>query len=193
MKLVLATRNKDKKRELAEMLADTDIEVVTLEEYPECPEVIEDGETFFDNARKKALEVAAFTGEMVLADDSGLVVDSLGGEPGVHSARYGKGDDSTYDDNIDRLLKELESKEDRSAYFICVAVIAKGDKVLFECEGRCYGTILHERKGAGGFGYDPVFYYEKAGLTFGEMKPEEKNKVSHRAKALESVKDYFNS
>ena len=145
----------------------------------------EEGSTFAENAQKKALTVARFSGEMALADDSGLVVDELGGEPGVHSARFaGPGADDRANNAL--LLKRLAGvpPEKRQAAFHCAMVLAFPDGRTFLVEETCRGRILDAPRGEGGFGYDPLFFYEPTGMTFAEMDPAAKNEVSHRGKAL---------
>src|SRR5947208_13252148 len=157
--LVLGTRNKKKCQEIHEILGDLPLELRDLTHYPQAPEVVEDGETFEANARKKAAELAKALGEWVLAEDSGLVVPGLNGRPGVHSARYAgrQGDDAA---NNARLVAELAPlpPDRRSAYYVCVAVLANpGGELLALGEGRCHGVMIAEPRGTGGFGYDPLF------------------------------------
>lgn len=185
MKLVIASGNPGKLREMKEMLADLPINVLSLKDYPQIGEIPETGSSFRENAALKAETVAKITGEWVLADDSGLEVDALGGRPGIYSARFageGAGDAA----NNAKLLQELKAigGHNRKARFRAVIAIAHpGHETLF-AEGECEGYITDKPQGSGGFGYDPLFYYPPAGLTFAQMTAEEKNKVSHRAKAL---------
>ncbi|MDH5299177.1 MAG: XTP/dITP diphosphatase [Desulfobulbaceae bacterium] len=181
--LVLATRNQGKIREFKELLTDTPIELKSLNDFGPIPEAVEDGETFDDNAYKKALFTAKVLGLPAIADDSGLVVDALDGAPGVRSARYA-GDKATDQDNIHKLLKEMAGKTNRSAAFKCVISIAVPSGPALTYEGRCEGEILTGQRGDGGFGYDPVFFYPPLGMTFAEIPLAEKNKISHRGKAL---------
>jgi len=184
-KLVLATRNRWKIREISAILDHLPLKVTGMEEYPSLPPVAEEGSTFAENAQKKALTVARFSGEMALADDSGLVVDELGGEPGVHSARFaGPGADDRANNAL--LLKRLAGvpPEKRQAAFHCAMVLAFPDGRTFLVEETCRGRILDAPRGEGGFGYDPLFFYEPTGMTFAEMDPAAKNEVSHRGKAL---------
>ncbi len=187
--ILLATRNPGKVREIKAILQDYGVEVVSLADYPDVPEVVEDGATFFDNAFKKAKEVSEATGMMVLSDDSGLEVDALGGRPGVFSARYGgkPGDDAA---NNEKLLKELEGvpEDKRTARFRCVMVLYHPSGKWISAEGSCEGKIALRPAGTGGFGYDPIFYLEQYGKTMAELTPEEKNRISHRAKALQALK-----
>ncbi|HEB50279.1 MAG TPA: XTP/dITP diphosphatase [Desulfobulbus sp.] len=181
--IVLATGNKNKVREFRELLRDSDIEIKCLDDYGPMPEPVEDGATFDDNAYKKAHHYARVLGLPCLADDSGLVVDALDGRPGVHSARYA-GEDASDWDNCEKLLAEMKDKSDRSAHFECVLSLATPGGPALTWEGRCDGEITTERRGESGFGYDPVFLSKDLGRTFAEADMEEKNRVSHRGRAL---------
>ncbi len=187
--LVLATRNPGKVREIKAFFSDLDLEVKGLDEFPEAPEVEETGKTFFENAFKKAREIALATGHMALADDSGIEVDALGGAPGVRSARYA-GENATDEENIRKLLKELEGvpPEKRTARFRCVMVVYHPSGHWFKAEGVWEGLIAMEPRGEEGFGYDPIFLIPELGKTAAEIPLELKNKLSHRAKALAEVK-----
>jgi len=190
MQIVLATRNGHKLREFREMFQGMDISVSGLDEFPGSPEVDEDGNTFAENALKKAAAIAAHTGRITMADDSGLEVDSLGGAPGIYSARYA-GEQGNDAKNNEKLLKELEGvlDENRGAQFHCViAIVAPGGRQEI-AEGICRGTIIHEGRGKQGFGYDPIFLYEPFGLTFSEMTAEQKNSISHRSRAIAALKE----
>jgi XTP/dITP diphosphohydrolase len=184
--LVVGTRNPKKREEILEILGACDVELRDLTHYPNAPEVVEDGATFEANARKKAAELASHLHEWVLGEDSGLVVPALNGRPGVYSARYaGKqgGDDA----NNARLLAELAPLPDdhRAAYYVCTAALADPTgQVRAMAEGRCHGVILRERRGAGGFGYDPLFLIPEYHQTFGELSARVKHALSHRARAL---------
>lgn len=187
MKVVLASRNKHKIAELQALLEKhiPEIEILSLDDVGFHDEIVEDGNNFEENAFIKA-RAAASTGYIGLGDDSGLSVRALGGEPGIYSARYAgeHGDDGA---NNRKLLKNLEDKDDRHAEFVCcIACVYPEDlsKGLF-CRGVTEGVIIDEYKGKGGFGYDPLFYYEPMGKTFAEMTAEEKNSISHRGKAIE--------
>lgn len=188
-KLVLATRNRDKVREIRQALEDLDINILSLLDFPEIPEIVEDGRSFEENALKKARAVAQFTGLPALADDSGLEVDYLGGAPGVLSSRFA-GEKATYEDNNLRLLGLLKGvpQEKRRARFRCVLALVDGDSTQV-VEGRCEGFITEEPKGEGGFGYDPIFYSPELGKTFAEVGSDLKNKVSHRGRALRKMKE----
>jgi XTP/dITP diphosphohydrolase len=181
--LVIATRNKGKIEEFKAFFSDFPIRMKSLNDFGPIPEPLEDGKTFEDNAYKKAHFTARVLGFPALADDSGLLVEALGGQPGVLSARYageGAGDEA----NIRKLLKAMEAVNDRRAAFECVIAIAvpRGPALIYE--GRCEGEITRNPSGRSGFGYDPVFYYQPLGKTFAEMNQEEKNRVSHRGKAM---------
>ena len=184
--LVLGTRNKKKCQEIHEILGDLSVELRDLTHYPQAPDVEEDGDTFEANARKKAAELAKALGEWVLGEDSGLVVPTLNGRPGVHSARYAgkQGDDAA---NNARLLAELAPLPDerRAAYYICTAAVSDpAGKVHAVVDGRCHGVIIKEERGTGGFGYDPLFLIPEYHQTFGELSARVKHALSHRARAL---------
>ena len=185
--LVIATTNQNKLKEFKEILKDLDIEIRSLADFGPIPEIIEDGATFDDNAYKKAHQTARILGLPTIADDSGLVVEALNGAPGVYSARY-SGEDATDEKNVTKLLSELKGVENRKAQFQCVLSIAVPSGPALTYEGSCQGTIIDEPRGENGFGYDPVFYFEEFDKTFAELSMEEKNKVSHRGKALAQVK-----
>lgn len=188
--LVIATRNKNKTREIRDLLKDFPIEVKALDDFGPIPEVVEDGETFDDNAYKKASLTARFLGLPALADDSGLVVDALDGRPGVHSARYA-GEDATDADRCAKLLREMEGASDRKARFECVISIAVPTGPALTYEASCEGVITEEPRGENGFGYDPVFYHPPLEKTFAESTMEEKSRVSHRGKALREFLEEF--
>ncbi|HSJ33714.1 MAG TPA: RdgB/HAM1 family non-canonical purine NTP pyrophosphatase [Acidimicrobiia bacterium] len=188
-RLVLATRNRGKVDEIRQIIAGWDLvdEVVADGEWDEVDET---GETLEANALLKARAVVEATGFPALADDTGLEVAALGGRPGVHTARYA-GPDATYDDNIDRLLSELGGASDRSARFVTVVALVFLDGSYHTAEGSIQGRIGEERRGSGGFGYDPVF--EVGGVTFAEMGVEAKNRLSHRAVALQRLGEWLRS
>jgi XTP/dITP diphosphohydrolase len=184
--LVVGTRNPKKREEILEILSDLGIEVRDLTAYPDTPEVVEDGATFEANARKKASELARHLGEWVLGEDSGLVVPVLNGRPGVLSARYAgqQGDDEA---NNQKLLAELAPLPDdrRAAFYVCTAALADpAGEVRAVVEGRCHGVITRERRGSGGFGYDPLFLIPEYHKTFGELSARVKHALSHRGRAL---------
>jgi XTP/dITP diphosphohydrolase len=188
--LVIATRNKGKTTEIRDMLKDFPVNIQNLDDFGPIPDVREDGLTFDDNAYKKASFTARILGLPALADDSGLIVEALGGAPGVHSARYA-GPNASDQDRCNKLLAEMAGIENRSAAFECVISIAVPTGPALTYEGRCEGIITEEAKGANGFGYDPVFFYPPLGKTFAELTLKEKGRVSHRGKALREVRDEF--
>ena len=184
--LVVGTRNPKKRQEILDLLGDMPLEVRDLTAHPDAPEVVEDGATFADNARKKAVELARHLGQWVLGEDSGLVVPALGGRPGVYSARYAgrQGDDEA---NNERLLAELAplSDDHRAAYYVCSAVLADpSGEVRAAAEGQCHGVLVRQRRGTGGFGYDPLFLVPEYHRTFGELSARVKHALSHRGRAL---------
>jgi len=190
LKVVLATNNPGKVREISEIMKPHGIEVVSLQDYSGLVEVEEDGDTFKDNAVKKALAACEHTGLIALADDSGLEVDYLDGAPGVHSSRFAGGEKDDAANN--RKLLELLSgvpEEKRTARFRCVVAIVDREGWIYTAEGTCEGIIATEPRGKGGFGYDPLFYLPEYGKTFAELEPEIKNKISHRARALDGALD----
>jgi XTP/dITP diphosphohydrolase len=188
--IVIATNNKGKTEEIREYLKDFPVDLKNLDDFGPIPQVIEDGETFDDNAYKKSSHTARITGLPALADDSGLVVEALDGAPGVHSARYA-GENATDEQLCDKLLKEMDGKDNRNAFFECVISIAVPTGPALTYEARCEGLITKKTTGENGFGYDPVFYYPKLDKTFAEMNLEEKGRVSHRGRALREIAGEF--
>lgn len=190
MKVVLATRNAGKVREIEDILAPHGFEVISLQEFPEIGEIIEDGSTFKENAMIKATTVAGYTGLIALADDSGLEVDALDGAPGIHSSRFAgeEKDDQANNRKLLELISDIPA-EQRTARFKCVVAIAEPDGWVHLAEGSCEGIIINEPRGEGGFGYDPLFYVPDYDKTFAELDPAIKNKISHRARALEGAVD----
>lgn len=188
--LVLATRNRDKGRELAAMLAGVVLRIRTLEEFPGAPDVAEDGETCEANAIKKAVSAARYTGLPAMADDTGLMVEALGGRPGVLAARYA-GEGATYEDNWKKLLRELQGVpwERRRARFVTVAALAGFGNQVEAVEGVLAGYITEAPTGTGGFGYDPVFWVPELGKTLAQISPADKNRISHRARAFLRLKE----
>ncbi len=186
--LIVATRNTGKLREIRRLCENHGIAVVGLENFPDIPDVIEDGDTFAANAIKKADTIAQLTGLPCLADDSGLVVEALDGQPGVHSARYA-GDDATDQDNNHKLLKEMENLPDslRRAAFCCVMALCVPGQPPKLFHGRVEGQILFEPRGTGGFGYDPLFMVLDYNQTMAELPLDIKNRISHRGQALRKV------
>ena len=192
MEILLATNNLGKVKEMKNILSDLGVEVFSLKDKGISIEVEEDGTTFEENSMKKACEVCKASNMICVADDSGLEVDYLNGAPGVYSARYG-GEGISDTDRYKILLKELEQveQEKRTARFVSVISIVYPDGEKYYVRGECEGYITTEAKGEGGFGYDPVFYSIDLNKTFGEATSDEKNKVSHRARALELLKRYL--
>lgn len=189
-KIIFATKNQHKMIEIRQILADLPYEVVSMEEVGVDIDVVEDGSTFEENALKKATEIAAVTGQIVLADDSGLVVDYMNGEPGIYSARFGGVDTSYGIKNqmiIDRLADAKE--EERTARFVCVIAASLPDGTTETVRGTIEGVIAYEEHGVNGFGYDPIFYVPEEGCTTAEMAPEKKNSISHRGNALRMMKE----
>jgi XTP/dITP diphosphohydrolase len=188
--LVIATGNPGKITEIQELLIGFPIEIKSLDDFGPIPEVEEDGETFDENAYKKASFTAKILGIPALADDSGLMVEALGGAPGVFSARYA-GENATDEQRIAKLLKAVKGKTNRKAAFECVLSIAVPSGSALTYEARCEGLIAEQSAGQNGFGYDPIFFYPPLKKTFGQMTLEEKSQVSHRGKALNELKQEF--
>ena len=185
--IILATHNKDKQAELSKALNSKDVNILSLEDFPNIGEIIEDGETLEENAFIKAHTVYGITGLPSISDDTGLEVDALNGEPGVYSARYA-GEDCSYMDNVNKILKNMSKVplDLRSAQFKTVIAFVS-NKMELVSEGSVKGLITKEPKGIGGFGYDPVFYVPEMMKTFAEMTMEEKNKISHRGQATRNI------
>ena len=188
--LVIATRNPGKTSEIRDLLKDFPVEIKNLDDFGPIPEVEEDGDTFDDNAYKKASFAAEVLGIPALADDSGLVVEALDGAPGVYSARYA-GENATDEQRCSRLLNELKTETNRKAAFECVISIAVPGGPALTYEGRCEGVIAEQPAGDNGFGYDPVFYYPPLKKTFAQLTREEKSRVSHRGRALGEIREEF--
>jgi XTP/dITP diphosphohydrolase len=188
--LVIATRNPGKTREIKQLLSGFAVTIKNLDDFGPIPEIEEDGETFDENAYKKASFASRVLGVPALADDSGLCVNALDSKPGVHSARFA-GPDATDAEKCRKLLEMMENAQDRSAAFVCVISIAVPTGAALTYEGRCEGEILREPAGENGFGYDPVFYYPPLKKSFAQLPAEEKNRVSHRGKALAEVREEF--
>lgn len=189
--IVLATTNKGKKKEFQKLLKNSPVEIKNLSDFGPIPEIIEDGETFDDNAYKKASLTARFLGYPAMADDSGLCVDALDGAPGVYSARYA-GENATDEDNVKKLLKDMEGKTNRNAGFKCIISIAVPTGAALTYEGECRGVLTTEPQGDNGFGYDPLFFFPEFNKTFAQLTPEEKGQVSHRGLALKQVTKEMN-
>ncbi len=189
MKLVLATKNPDKIREIKQLLADLPVEILTYKNVDYFPETIEDGNTLIENAQKKALEVRKATGLPSLADDTGLFVDYLNGKPGVYSSRFA-GENVTYKENRQKLLSLMKDAKnsERSAYFKTVAVYVDDKGKIHTATGICKGMIIEKERGINGFGYDPIFIPKGIDKTFAEMDNEQKNRISHRGVAFRKIK-----
>lgn len=186
--LVLATHNPDKQTEMNAVLSDLGLDVIGLDQYPEIDDIPENGTTLLENALIKARAVHLKTGFPALADDTGLEVDALHGAPGVYSARFA-GEDATYQDNVKKLLSVMAgvSRQNRTARFRTVVALIDSDTELWT-EGIIEGLITREQRGAGGFGYDPIFEAADTGKTFSEMSATQKNEISHRARALQKMR-----
>ena len=189
MKIILATKNQKKVEELKAMLTDLDVNILSLSDFPDIPEVEETGITFAENAELKSTAIARATGKIALADDSGLEVDALGGQPGVYSNRFA-GPGASDRDKYMRILELLDGVPDekRTARFRAAVAVStpNGDTTIVE--GSCEGQIAHEPRGDQGFGYDPIFYLPEFNKTMAELTPEAKNAISHRGKALRAAK-----
>ena len=190
MKIILATKNKGKIKDFEKLTEGMNIEVLSILDNIDFPDVVEDGKTFEENSAKKALEIAKYTGIITVSDDSGLCVDTLNGEPGIYSARY-FGENATDELNMEKLLKNLSNieKKDRKAHFVSVVSIAFPDGTVKSFRGETQGEILFEKEGNNGFGYDPIFYSYDLGKSFGLATIEEKKSVSHRGRAFEKLKN----
>jgi XTP/dITP diphosphohydrolase len=190
IRLILGSRNKKKLKEMLELLGDLPLELSDLTPFPHAPEVEETADTFVGNATLKATQLAPALNAWVIGEDSGLCVPALGGAPGIYSARYAgtHGDDQA---NNDKLLREMAhlAGDDRAAYYVSTAVLADpSGRVIAQVEGRCHGVIVAARRGTGGFGYDPLFLVPEHGKTFGELPPEVKQQMSHRANAFAELR-----
>lgn len=189
MKIILATKNKGKIKEFEKLTEGMNIEVLSILDDIDFPDVEEDGKTFEENSAKKAKEIAKYTGITTVSDDSGLCVDTLNGEPGIYSARY-SGENATDESNMEKLLKNLSNteKKKRKAYFVSVVSIAFPDGSVKSFRGETEGEILFQKEGNNGFGYDPIFYSYDLKKSFGNATPEEKKSVSHRGRAFQKLK-----
>ncbi|MDN4072692.1 XTP/dITP diphosphatase [Fictibacillus terranigra] len=190
MKVLIATKNEGKVKEFKFMFAELGMEVTSLLDVENTPDVEETGTTFSENAKIKAEEISVLYNLPVIADDSGLVIDALDGRPGVFSARYA-GMEKDDDKNIDKVLDEMRSvpPEERSARFVCALAVARPGKETLIVEGYCEGEIGYKKVGSNGFGYDPIFFVKNTSSTMAELTKEEKNKISHRANAMAKLKD----
>ena len=187
--LVVATKNKKKLSEIKDILKCMDLKLLSLDTYKNVPRIIENGKTFQENAIKKAVKLASFTGQLCLGEDSGLCVNALGGAPGIYSARFSGRDKSDIKNNLKllRLLKDMPASE-RKAYYVCAVALADKSGLIGAVEGRCSGLIAFEPKGSAGFGYDPLFYIPKYKKTFAQLGEKIKHKMSHRYYALKKAK-----
>ncbi|MDP0488395.1 MAG: XTP/dITP diphosphatase [Fusobacterium sp. JB020] len=187
MRIFLATGNKNKIKEIEKIFNVEGIEILSINDGINIPDVKEDGDTFEKNSQKKALEIAKFTNMITIADDSGLCVEALNGEPGVFSARYA-GEKATDEENNKKLIYVLKGIKNRKAKFVCVITLAKPTGETYSFKGEVYGEIIDEPRGEYGFGYDPYFYIKEYGKTTAEM-PDKKNEISHRSIALKLLKE----
>ncbi len=189
-KVIFATGNEGKMKEIREILGDLDIELLSLKDAGITADIEENGSTFEENAIIKAKAISQLTGEIVLADDSGLEIDYLNKEPGIYSARY-MGEDTSYHIKNSNLIQRLEGVPDqqRTARFVCAIAAAFPDGTVKTVRASMEGRIGYEEKGENGFGYDPIFYLPEYGCSSAEISMEEKNKISHRGKALRAIKD----
>jgi XTP/dITP diphosphohydrolase len=190
--MVVATNNRHKFEEISAILKGLPVRLIPLSDYPDAPELKEEGATYAENALHKALTVARFTGKWALADDTGLEVDALDGRPGLYSARFA-GEGVTFADNKRKLLRLMESipTEKRTAAFRTVLALVSPSGKSRVVEGVLYGRITEEEQGAGGFGYDALFYLPELDKTYAELSAEEKNRASHRARAVEKIRKYL--
>lgn len=186
--ILAATHNKHKVAEFQKMLDETglDVTILSLDRFPDTPELIEDGSTFEENSAMKARQASGHTGTTAFADDSGLAVHALDGAPGIHSARYA-GENATDADRIRKLLREMESVTERTACFVCVITIAHKGEIIASFRGEVAGQIAMAPAGDGGFGYDPVFIPDGYDRTFAELGAGIKDQISHRARAFEKA------
>ena len=188
MKIIAATGNAGKIKEIKKIFSDVNLEILSMGEIGIDIEIEENGTTFAENALIKARTISKMTNEIALADDSGLCVEAMGGAPGIYSARYA-GADATDQQRIEKLLEEIEGEENRKAKFVSVIAMVFPDGKELTADGEVHGQIAQKVFGEGGFGYDPVFISDELGKTFGEATPEEKNSISHRARALNRMYD----
>jgi len=187
--VIIATKNKGKVNEFEALFASLDVEILTLLDMDDAPDVEETGTSFEENATIKAEAISKMSGKIVIADDSGLVIDELDGRPGIFSARYA-GENKNDEANIDKVLLEMKEvpEEKRTARFFCALAISGPNMKTAVVTGKCEGKILNERRGTNGFGYDPIFYVIEAGKSMADLSSDEKNKISHRASAMNNMK-----
>jgi len=189
LQLLIATRNKKKLSEIKDILKGIDVELLSLENYPKAPHVLENGKSFCENAVKKAVKLARFSGKFCLGEDSGLCVDALDGAPGIYSARFSGRDKSDLKNNL-KLLKMLEGLplKKRKAHYVCAVALADKQGLVGVVEGSCFGLIAFEMAGSAGFGYDPLFFIPKYKKTFAQLGEKIKHQMSHRYHALKKVR-----
>ena len=189
MRLIIATGNEDKVREIDEILEGTGFEAISMKQAGFDPDIVEDGTTFEENALKKAMAVHELSGEYVMADDSGLCIDALDGAPGIYSARF-CGEDSTYEEKFKKIFEMLADvpEEQRTAQFVCAIAVVRPDGTSFTVRGECRGVLHEKPMGENGFGYDPIFYLPDKDVSTAELSPEDKNAISHRGNALRLMK-----
>jgi XTP/dITP diphosphohydrolase len=192
--VIIATKNPGKAKEFEKIFASRGVAVRTLLDFPELPEVEETGSTFEENAVLKAETISKALNKMVIGDDSGLIVDALGGKPGIYSARYA-GEPKNDQKNIEKVLSELKGveEESRTARFYCALAVAISGQETYTVSGTCEGRILEEPRGSNGFGYDPIFYVPEKGVSMAELSSNEKNQISHRANALKKLDSELDS
>ncbi len=192
MRLLVATTNPDKLREIRELLSGLPVALSGLEDLPPIGEPEETGATFEDNARLKARHYAAASGLLTVAEDSGLVIDALGGEPGVRSARFVR-PDASYPERFSEIFRRLAQhpEHSRTARFVCALAVSRDDRIVFEATGVVDGEIVEPPRGQGGFGYDPIFYYPPYGRTLAEVEPDAKLRVAHRGVAFRILADWL--
>ncbi|MCD4819110.1 MAG: RdgB/HAM1 family non-canonical purine NTP pyrophosphatase [Candidatus Cloacimonetes bacterium] len=190
MKLFLATQNKDKIKEIRQLLDNLPIELISIQNFSNLPDIVEDKDTLEGNACKKALEIAKIVKMNTIADDTGFFIDALDGKPGVYAARFAR-ENCTYADNRNKALKLLKDETNRKAYFKTVVAFASPEGIIKTFDGIAYGSITNEEIGSNNFGYDPIFRSDESGKTFGEMKDVDKNKISHRGRAFAKFIEYI--
>lgn len=194
MRLIIATGNEDKVREIDEILEGTGFEAISMKQAGFNPDIVEDGTTFEENALKKAMAVHELSGEYVMADDSGLCIDALDGAPGIYSARF-CGENSTYPEKFRKIFEMLKDvpEEKRTARFVCSIAVVRPDGTDFTVRGEVCGVLHEKPAGDGGFGYDPIFFVPEFGMTTAQMTKEQKNTISHRGKALRAMAEKLRS
>lgn len=187
--LLVATKNKKKLKEIKDLLKGMSLKITSLQDYPSAPRIVENGKSFRENAIKKAVMISAYTKSMVMGEDSGLCIDSLGGRPGIYSSRFSGKEKSDSQNNLKvlRLMRNVPKKK-RSAHYVCAVALAEKGKLIATAEGTCHGRIAEGLKGDAGFGYDPLFLIVRYNKTFAELGERLKHQMSHRYKALKKAK-----